>query len=94
MFLNYMKVTLRTIQRHKGFSFINIIGLAVGMACVIIILLWVQFELSFDKHHEKAEKIFRVASESHANPFPTKNSKKFWPLQPKIGFPGLLNPAY
>ncbi len=72
MFQNYMKVTLRTIRRHKGFSFINIVGLAVGMACVVIILLWVQYELSFDKHHEKAERIFRVASESHTNPSPTK----------------------
>jgi putative ABC transport system permease protein len=72
MFYNYMKVTLRTIRRHKGFSFINIAGLAVGMACVVIILLWVQYELSFDKHHEKAERIFRVASESHAHTSPTK----------------------
>jgi putative ABC transport system permease protein len=72
MFKNYMKVTLRTIRRQKGFSFINIFGLAVGMACVIIILLWVKYELSFDKHHEKAERIFRVASESHAYPPPVK----------------------
>jgi putative ABC transport system permease protein len=61
MFQNYMKVTLRTIRRHKGFSFINILGLAVGMACVIIILLWVRYEMSFDTYHEKAKGIFRVA---------------------------------
>ncbi len=68
MFKNYMKVTLRTIRRHKGFSFINIVGLAAGMACVVIIMLWVSYELSYDTHHEKAERIFRVALESHANP--------------------------
>jgi putative ABC transport system permease protein len=61
MFRNYMKVTLRTIRRHKGFSFINIVGLAVGMASVIIIMLWVQYEMSFESHHEKADRIFRVA---------------------------------
>ncbi len=61
MFQNYMKVALRTIRRHKGFSFINILGLAVGMACVIIILLWIRYEMSFDTHHEKAKNIFRVA---------------------------------
>ena len=72
MFRNYMKITLRTVRRHKGFSFINIVGLAVGMACVIIIMLWVQYELSFDKHHEKADRIFRMASESHAYPPPKK----------------------
>ncbi len=72
MFRNYMKVTLRIISRHKGFSFINIVGLAVGMACVIIIMLWVRYEMSFDSHHQKADRIFRVASESHARATPTK----------------------
>ncbi len=61
MFRNHLKVTLRTILRHKGFSFINIVGLAVGMASVIIIMLWVRYETSFDTQHEKAERIFRVA---------------------------------
>lgn len=72
MFKNYMKVTLRTIHRHKSFSFINIVGLAVGMACVVIILLWVQYELSFDRHNENADRIFRIASESHARTATTK----------------------
>ncbi|MFO7979814.1 MAG: ABC transporter permease [Candidatus Aminicenantes bacterium] len=70
MFGNYLKITLRTIRRHKGFSFINIVGLAVGMACVFTIMLWVRYELSFDRHHENAERIFRVASESHEHPPP------------------------
>jgi len=83
MFRNYMKITLRTIRRHKGFSFINIVGLAVGMACVVIILLWVQYELSFDKHHEKAERIFRIASESQANP-PTKTVVTPPPMAPAL----------
>ncbi len=61
MFRNHLKVTLRTIRRHKGFSFINIVGLAVGMASVMIIMLWVRYEMSFDTHHENAERIFRVA---------------------------------
>jgi ABC-type antimicrobial peptide transport system permease subunit len=56
-----MKVTLRTIRRYKGFSFINIVGLAVGIASVVIIMLWVQYEMSFDRHHERASRIFRVA---------------------------------
>ena len=61
MFRNHLKVTLRTIRRHKAFSLINIVGLAVGMASVIIIMLWVRYEMSFDTQHEKAERIFRVA---------------------------------
>ncbi len=79
-----MKVTLRTIRRHKGFSFINIVGLAVGMTCVVIIMLWVQFETNFDKHHEKADRIFRVANESHAYPPPTKMVVTPPPMSPAL----------
>ncbi len=60
---NYFKITIRKIRRQKGYSFINIFGLAIGMACTILILLWVQDELSFDKHHEKADRIFRVGTQ-------------------------------
>jgi putative ABC transport system permease protein len=60
MFRNHLKVTLRTIRKHKGFSFINIVGLAVGMASVLIIMLWVRYEMSFDKQHENAQRIFRI----------------------------------
>lgn len=48
------------MKRHKGYSFINIAGLAIGMAICILILLWVQDELNFDRFHENAENIYRV----------------------------------
>lgn len=51
MFKNYLKVTFRNIFRHKGYSFINIAGLAIGIACCLIIALWVLDELSYDKFH-------------------------------------------
>ena len=57
-----MKVALRNITRHKGFSFINITGLAVGMACCILIFLWVEDERSYDQFHEKGENLYLVAS--------------------------------
>lgn len=60
MFRNYIKIALRNIQRQKGYAFINIAGLALGMACCILILLWVQNELSYDRYHENAERIYRV----------------------------------
>jgi putative ABC transport system permease protein len=63
MFKNYLKIALRNIIRHKGHSFINIAGLAIGMAVCILILLWVQHELSYDKFHEKADNIYRVIQE-------------------------------
>lgn len=60
---NYFKITIRKIRRQKVYSFINIFGLTIGMACTILILLWVQDEQSFDKHHEKADRTFRVGTQ-------------------------------
>lgn len=56
---NYIKIAFRNLTRQKGYSFINILGLAVGMAAFILIMLWVNFELSYDKFHEKADRTFR-----------------------------------
>ncbi len=61
MIMNYLKTALRNILKHKGYSFINILGLAVGLACGILILLFVYFELSYDQFHENKERIHRVA---------------------------------
>jgi len=52
MFKSYFKVAWRNLWRNKGFSAINIVGLAIGMASAIIILLWIQNEVSFDRFHE------------------------------------------
>ncbi len=60
MLKNYFKIALRNIKRHKGYSFINISGLAIGMACCILILLYVTDELSYDKFHEKSDRIYRI----------------------------------
>jgi len=60
MFANYLKVALRNIKKYKAYSFINIVGLAVGMTCCILILLYVRAELSFDKYHDNHKQIYRV----------------------------------
>lgn len=60
MILNYIKIALRNILRNKLHSFINIIGLAIGMACAIMLLLFVRDELSYDKHHSKRDRIYMV----------------------------------
>ena len=60
MFKNYLKIAFRNIFRNKAYSFINIVGLAIGMACAILILLWVQDEMSYEKHHAKADHIFQA----------------------------------
>jgi putative ABC transport system permease protein len=64
MFKNYIKVALRNLQRHKGFSFINIAGLAIGIACCLLIFLYVADETSYDKFHDKADRIHRIISHS------------------------------
>ena len=60
MFQNYLKIALRNILQHKAYSIINISGLAIGMASSILILLWVQHELSYDRWHKHAAQIYRI----------------------------------
>ena len=60
MFKNYIKTAWRNIKRQKGYSSINIAGLALGMACSILIVFYIHHELSFDRFHENADRIYRV----------------------------------
>ena len=62
MFKNYLKTTFRNTTRHKGYSFINLTGLAIGMACTLLILLLVKDELSYDRFHENGKDIYRIMS--------------------------------
>jgi len=55
---NYIKIAIRNFLRQKGYTFINIAGLAIGIACCILIMLWVQDELSYDRFHENAEDLY------------------------------------
>lgn len=61
MFKNYFKIVFRNARKHPMYVLINLIGLAIGMAVSILILLYVQFELSYDKYHPEADRIFRVS---------------------------------
>ena len=60
MFKNYFIVALRSLKRNLGFSLINIVGLATGMAATILILFWVVDEVNFDRFHENVNEIYRV----------------------------------
>src|ERR1700748_79444 len=64
MLKNYLKITWRNLLRHKAFSAINIVGLAIGMASAALILLWIQNELSFDQFHEKKDRLYSVYNRS------------------------------
>jgi hypothetical protein len=65
LFLNAFKVSLRKMRRQKWYSLIIVGGLAAGMACSILILLWVGNELSFDRFHARARNIYRLVVEDH-----------------------------
>jgi putative ABC transport system permease protein len=60
MLRNFFKTAIRNLVRHKAFSFINIIGLSIGLAAFIMIAMWVFDELSYDRFHENADSIYRV----------------------------------
>src|SRR5690606_9079113 len=64
MFKNYFKIALRNLQRNKGYSFINIAGLSLGLACAMLIILYIKDEVSYDRFHKNLPNIYRVVSEN------------------------------
>jgi putative ABC transport system permease protein len=81
---SYVKISLRKIRRQKGYSIINIAGLAVGLVCCILMILWVQDELSFDRFHKNGKDIYRVISEIHSTDRVTLNARTPNPLGPTL----------
>ncbi|PZR30560.1 MAG: hypothetical protein DI538_22430, partial [Azospira oryzae] len=67
MIRNYILVAFRSIRRNRLHAGINIVGLAIGMACCILISLFLQFELSYDKQNKNANRIYRMAVNLQAN---------------------------
>src|SRR6187402_1278467 len=62
MLRNYIKVAVRNLLRQKGFSFINIFGLALGISCTALIGMWVGHELSYDKFHNNYDRLYRITA--------------------------------
>jgi len=71
MFKNYLKIALRNFIRQKGYMFINVAGLAIGVACCIMIMLWVQDELSYDRFHENADDLYAATFSNGSTVTPT-----------------------
>lgn len=63
MFKNYFKTAFRNLSRNKIYSLINIAGLSIGLACAILIMLYVKDEVSFDRFHQNVKNIYRIVSE-------------------------------
>jgi putative ABC transport system permease protein len=62
MLRNYVVISYRNIVKNIGFSLISLLGLAIGLACFVLIMAYVRFEMSYDRFHEKADRIFRIIS--------------------------------
>lgn len=60
MFNNYLKIAFRNVKKHKAYAFINIAGLAIGMACCILIISFITTELSYDRYHKNSDRIYRL----------------------------------
>lgn len=67
MLTNYLKIALRTLRKKPFYTGINILGLAIGMAACLLISLYVLDELSYDRFHEQADRIYRVTTETNFN---------------------------
>src|ERR1043166_6415754 len=67
MIKNYFKIAWRNLWKNKVFAFINIVGLAIRMAGALLILLWIQNEVSYDQFHEKKNRIYKAYSLTYAD---------------------------
>ena len=93
MYLYYFKIALRNIIKSPGYAAINIVGLAIGMACSLVILVWVTHELSYDRFHDNADDIYRVVQKIHFSDHTTTWAITQGPLGPQLkkDFPEVIN---
>lgn len=87
MLKNYLKISLRNLSRHKIYTFINIAGLSLGMACALLLYLYIKDELSFDRYHDKSDRIYRVSTwfklGNKAPRYFASSSERLAPVLPK-----------
>lgn len=93
MFQNYLRIALRNVLKHKGYAFINIAGLAIGMTCCILIVAYILTELSYDRFHENADQIYRIAVDGTVGGQEIKVAVSNAPLAPvlKQDYPEVLS---
>jgi len=89
VFRNYLSVAIRSLRRHPAYSLINIAGLAIGMATCILILLYIQDELGYDRYHPHADRVYRIVDdiESGGQTVQTAGTPTGWGPALKRDFP-------
>ncbi|MEM6784920.1 MAG: ABC transporter permease [Bacteroidota bacterium] len=76
---HYLLVALRTLRKERGYGALNVVGLAIGLACCVLIGLYIQDERSYDRHHERADRIVRVTLQT------TDDGRHWAPVGPPVG---------
>ncbi|MFY0628432.1 MAG: ABC transporter permease [Reichenbachiella sp.] len=84
MIKNYLKTAVRYLARQKGYTALNIIGLTIGISASLVIILYLFNELSYDKHHEKADRIYRISSDIKETDDAFRWTSTQNPLGPKV----------
>lgn len=84
MLKSYLTITLRALRRQKGYAFINIVGLAIGIACCLLIGLYLRDELSFDRFHDHADRIYRVVAERGSGDATQRSATTSYPIAPHL----------
>ena len=85
MILNNFKIAIRNLWKHRAFSFINILGLSIGMTACYLIFLYVNFELSYDNFHTKKDRIYRVVSDIKTPSETINGHGPSWAVPPHLG---------
>jgi ABC-type antimicrobial peptide transport system permease subunit len=84
MLKSYLTIALRYLKRHKIYSLINISGLAIGMACCVLILLWINDEIQYDRFHEQHKNLYRVLNDLNYGPYSQLTDGTAYPLGPAM----------
>src|SRR5690242_3005114 len=93
MFKNYFKTTIRSLWKNKGYSFLNIFGLAIGITCAGLIFLWVEDELSFDQFNAKKDQLYFIRENQKYDTYTATFGSTPAPMAPaiKAEIPGIAN---
>ena len=84
MFKNYFKLAIRNFRKYKGYTFINILGLSLSIACALLIFMYVHQEMTYDNYHSEGDRVFRVVEEIRKKGSVSIFAPIGWPVAPTL----------